>query len=792
MTFPLPNAAKGTISNFVFKIVQEIQEYKKICKEDEWKSPVSVITHLQGKRTYSHLKYHTLKTAVKEALEIVSSSDSLPEEIDADPMEIVETTPSLNSLLAQSYKAAAANEDHQRKRKAEEGKKESKKTKTSYLVADRPKITYKDFGGIEACLDDIKKLIERPFLHPQIYRHLGVELPKGILLFGPPGCGKTSLAHAICNELNANLLKISAPEIVSGMSGESEAKVRELFEEARKQAPCIVFIDEIDAITPKRETAQREMERRIVAQLLTSMDDISLENTDFKPVLVIGATNRPDSIDPALRRAGRFDREIKLGIPSEEARCKILQVFSQKLRIRGSFDFLSIARKTPGYVGADLKALVREAASVAIERILVQEEESAKVVVKQNGESLNVEMSSENVIEETMSTASSGLCSELRSAENSSLCSEPMSAASSTLCSEPISTSSSLCSEPISTANSSLSSESISASSQSFSLSTPPPNSFSRSLASMPLESLFIEEQDFLLAIPKVQPSAKREGFAVVPDTTWNDIGALAHILEELRMSIVEPLRHPEKFKAAGILSPVGLLLWGPPGCGKTLLAKAIANESHSNFISIKGPELLNKYVGESERSVRQVFERARASAPCVIFFDELDALCPKRDSDVHSSRVVNQLLTEMDGLNDRKNVFIIAATNRPDIIDPAIMRPGRLDKLLYVDLPNQLERAEILKTITKNSPLASEVDLNLLAADSRCNHFSGADLTALVREAAMASLKEQLACVKEVEQHCTLITIGHFNIAFGKVFPSVSAKDRQAYADIKRGFCAN
>ena len=386
-------------------------------------------------------------------------------------------------------------------------KKEPKKAKNSYLVSDRPKISYKDFGGIESCLEDIKKLIERPFLHPKVYQHLKVEIPKGILLFGPPGCGKTSLAHAICNELNANLLKVSAPEIVSGMSGESEAKVRELFEEAKKQAPCIVFIDEIDAITPKRETAQREMERRIVAQPLTSMDDVCFENTQNKPVLVIGATNRPDSIDSALKRAGRFDREIKLGIPSEEARCKILQVFSRKLRIRGDFDFLQIARKTrTGYVGADLKSLVREAASVAIERIL--------------GENSSISISQ---------TSADQVPDLLFNPIDDSL--------------------------PIEKAN------------------KEPSNS--HSFENLPLEDLFIEEEDLLQAIPKVQPSAKREGFAVVPDTTWNDIGTLASVREELRMSIVEPLRHPEKFKAVGILSPVGLLLWGPPGCGKNIASQS-------------------------------------------------------------------------------------------------------------------------------------------------------------------------------------------------------------------------
>ena len=693
------------VSPFVHKIIQEIEHYRQINEGNEWQFEDLMIAFLQTNPEFSRSKYQPLKKGVKEAISILTNEkqqddqmEDVSEKENEPSIQETRSSVSLNSILTQSYSQIPSNNSEESTAKKRElyDKKPSKKQKSTYLV-EKSNVRYEDFGGIEGPLAAIKELIERPFLMPHVYTHLGVDIPRGILLFGPPGCGKTSLAMAIANELNAPLLKVSAPEIVSGMSGESEAKIRDLFEQAKKLAPCIVFIDEIDAITPKRETAQREMERRIVAQLLTSLDDVSLEHTQNLPVIVIGATNRPDSIDPALRRAGRFDREIQLGIPNEEARKKILQVFSRKLRLRGEFNFTQIARQTPGYVGADLKALIREAATLSINRLLATEN--------------------------------------LPPLENRS-------------------------------------SDSL----------IPP------AITEIPphiLEEMYIEESDFLNAIPKVQPSAKREGFAVVPDTTWDDIGALDSVRSELQMTIVAPLKYPELYEAVGINSPAGLLLWGPPGCGKTLLAKAIANESHSNFISIKGPELLNKYVGESERSVRQVFERARSSAPCVVFFDELDALCPKRndDANVHSSRVVNQLLTEMDGLNERKNVFIIAASNRPDIIDPAMLRPGRLDKLIYVDLPNPQERTEILQAISRKSPLSSDVNLTAIANDPRCDGFSGADLSALLREAALASLRDQFSSLQTIgTNNHVQITMEHFNRAFSRTFPSVSKHERASY----------
>ncbi|NWR69354.1 NVL protein, partial [Centropus unirufus] len=499
----------------------------------------------------------------------------------------------------------------------------------------RPSVKFEDVGGNDETLKDICKMLIH-VRHPEVYNHLGVVPPRGFLLHGPPGCGKTLLAQAIAGELDLPMLKVAATEMVSGVSGESEQKLRELFEQAVSSAPCVLFIDEVDAITPKREVASKDMERRIVAQFLTCMDDLNNVSATTQ-VLVIGATNRPDALDPALRRAGRFDREICLGIPDEAAREKILRTLCRKLKLPESFEFHHLARLTPGYVGADLMALCREAATCTVNRVLIQSEEQKRKHARAEG----------NTAEGSME-GGTRILDELQRLLKLLKMQDP--------------------------------------------------------LPEEQLQKLCIEMNDFIVALPSVQPSAKREGFVTIPDVTWADIGALEDVREELTMAILAPVRNPEQFKALGLTTPAGVLLAGPPGCGKTLLAKAVANESGLNFISVKGPELLNMYVGESERAVRQVFQRARNSAPCVIFFDEVDALCPRR-SDRESGasvRVVNQLLTEMDGLENRQQVFIMAATNRPDIIDPAILRPGRLDKTLYVGLPPPEDRLAILKTITK------------------------------------------------------------------------------------------
>lgn len=638
----------------------------------------------------------------------------------------------MNARLRKSYSKAAAAPSTPAPASAS-GSGESAIGKADLEI---PSARYSDVGGIDACLQDVRELIEHPIRHPEIYRHLGVRPPTGVLLHGPPGTGKTLLAYAIAGELGVPFLSISAPEIVSGFSGQSEKRIRTLFQEAQSKAPCVVFIDEIDAITPKRESAQREMERRIVAQLLTCMDNLGRDDEYGEPpapVIVIGATNRPDSLDPALRRAGRFDREIGLGVPDAAARARILRVLTRKLRLQGDFDMESLARGTPGFVGADLVALTKEAAMVAVNRIF------HSVVMLENSEAkAEVVAESEDPLHVRAATQASDL----------------------------------------------LKREQVAAHLR-----------HAATLTEAQLAPLFITMEDFESALPKVQPSAKREGFATVPDVSWADIGALESVRADLQMAIVNAIRHPEAYAVLGLAHPAGVLMYGPPGCGKTLLARAVANECGASFISIKGPELLNKYVGESERAVRQVFERARASAPCVVFFDEMDALAPKRAGESQASeRVVNQLLTELDGLDARKNVFVVAATNRPDIIDAAMMRPGRLEKLLYVPLPSPSDRAQILRTLTKERPrLAASVDLETIANDKRCTGFSGADLSALVREASMAALSQAFtAGGGAVPQHSLTVDVTHFETAFTRVSPSVSESDAKRYESMQKSLSKN
>jgi ribosome biogenesis ATPase len=600
----------------------------------------------------------------------------------------------LNQSMRQKYKKAAASKQPAVAKRALGG-----------LLAERPTARYSDLGGIGGVLQEVRELIEYPLTHPEVYEHLGIEPPRGTLLHGPPGCGKTLLANAIAGELGVGFLSISAPEIVSGMSGESEQKVRELFDTAAASAPCVVFIDEVDAITPKRETSSRGMEKRIVAQLLTCMDSLTMERTGGKAVAVIGATNRPNDLDPALRRAGRFDREICLGVPDEAARERILRVMCSKLRLSGDFDFSVVAKRTPGYVGADLNSLTKEAAVLAINRIFPHLQLDQDGEDREEGEG------------EGHGTAAR------------------------------------------------------------------------RRLTEEEMADLFITMEDFLQATRKVQPSAKREGFATAPDVTWADVGALTSIREELSLSVLQPIAFPERFEKLGLSIPAGVLLYGPPGCGKTLLAKAAASESGANFVSVKGPELLDKYVGESEKAVRQVFQRARASAPCIVFFDELDSLCPRRGSSEGgnggvSERVVNQLLTEMDGLESRKGVFVIAATNRPELIDPAMLRPGRLDKLLFVPLPSPEDRAVILGTLCKRVAVEPGTDIGRIGCDPRAQGYSGADLAALVREAGLDVLREAGGAGAPAAD---FITAANFERAFARVQPSVSKHDSRVYMGMQR-----
>ena len=604
------------------------------------------------------------------------------------------------------------------------GADKGKKAKANPFLASKPRpVRYADLGGLEGAVKSVRELVERPLRHPEVYSWLGVTAPRGVLLHGPPGCGKTMLGHAIANETGVPFFYVAAPEIVSGMSGESETKIRQLFAAAQQVAPAIVFIDEIDSIAPKRESAQKEMEKRIVAQLLTSIDGVGGREegrggaaggrglptaeeavaSSSKHIIVLGATTRPEVIDPALRTAGRFDREIALTVPGEEARAAILRILTRNLRLKDEIHVEALAKRTPGYVGADLQALIKEAAAEAVARAF-----------------LDLEASAAPPPDAPAANGGAGGASEASEASDEG-------------------------------------------------------RGKPRALPPEVLETIRIVHSDFDAALGRVQPSMKREGFATVPDVTWDDVGALHAVREELRFAITEPIKDPERFKALGINTGSGVLLHGPPGCGKTLVAKAIANESRANFISIKGPELLNKYVGESERAVRQLFARARQAAPCVLFFDELDALAPKRGGEggnQSTERVVNQMLTEMDGVEGRDGVYLIAATNRPDILDPALLRPGRLDKMLFVPLPSPGDRGAIVRALMRRTKVAAGADPPAVVATDACTGYSGADCAAFMREAAVCALKNGRAAIAQED----------LLAAREKVRPSVSRADEETY----------
>ncbi|KAM3162598.1 Ribosome biogenesis ATPase RIX7 [Lachancea thermotolerans] len=736
----------GEVLAFVQSKDLSLQRVKKVVLE---KTVDKVLKQAIEEEEEQFAAYFANETSKDDQMSLDSES------LSQQNLMVTPTSNDMNKSITSIWATTKSEENKEDGDKKLSSKKRAKETgskpKRQKTQEDRspPSSNLSSLGGMDDVVAQLMELIGLPILHPEIFASTGVEPPRGVLLHGPPGCGKTSIANALAGELQVPFISISAPSVVSGMSGESEKKIRDLFEEAKSLAPCLVFFDEIDAITPKRDGgAQREMERRIVAQLLTSMDELSFEKTGGKPVIIIGATNRPDSLDAALRRAGRFDREICLNVPNEISRLHILKKMSSTLKIDGSIDFLKLAKLTPGFVGADLKALSTAAGTCAIKRIFQSYASLAPTSMEVDDETLTSDGSQEP--------------------KNTVNMIDPL---------------------PLSTV-------------QKFIQSFPEP------LTEEQLASLSIRYEDFLKALPTIQPTAKREGFATVPDVSWANIGALNRVRIELNMAIVQPIKRPELYEKVGISAPAGVLLWGPPGCGKTLLAKAVANESRANFISIKGPELLNKYVGESERAIRQVFSRARASVPCVIFFDELDALVPRRDASLSesSSRVVNTLLTELDGLNDRRGIFVIGATNRPDMIDAAMLRPGRLDKTLFIELPNFEEKLDIIKTLarTNGTPLSNDVDFEAIIRDESCRNFSGADLAALIRESSVLALKRSFFRTEEVHSitennlekefgelntssEDVIVTMQDFSNALKKVKPSVSDKDRQKYERLNK-----
>jgi len=556
--------------------------------------------------------------------------------------------------------------------------------RTTFVISEKgealrgvPQVSYEDIGGLKEEIQKVREMIELPLRHPEIFEKLGVEAPKGVLLYGPPGTGKTLLAKAVANESNAHFISISGPEIMSKFYGESEARLREIFKEAKEKAPSIIFIDEIDSIAPKREEVTGEVERRVVSQLLSLMDGLEARGK----VIVIAATNRPNALDPALRRPGRFDREIEIKVPDKKGRLEILQIHTRHMPLAPDVDLEKLASVTHGFVGADLEYLCKEAAMKALRRVLP-----------------SLKLDEEKIPPEV-------------------------------------------------------------------------------------LNNLVVTMEDFENALKEITPSAMREVYLETPDVRWEDIGGLESVKRELMEAVEWPLKYPELYKRLGYQMPKGILLYGPSGTGKTLLAKAVATESEANFISVRGPELLSKWVGESERGIREVFRRARQAAPCIIFFDEIDAIAPVRgfggDSMV-TERVVSQLLTELDGIQPLSGVVVLAATNRIDMLDPALLRAGRFDKLLYVPLPDRAARLQILQIHTRGKPLKEDVDLGKIA--DMTEGFSGADLAGVVNTAVSLVLQEFVNKYKtpeEVQKHLdeAVVSYRHFEEAIKKVKASKEGK---------------
>jgi transitional endoplasmic reticulum ATPase len=556
-------------------------------------------------------------------------------------------------------------------------------------AAETPAVTYEDIGGLDDELEQVREMIELPMRHPELFQQLGIEPPKGVLLHGPPGTGKTLIAKAVASEIDAHFETISGPEIMSKYYGESEEQLREVFDEAEQNAPAIVFIDEIDSIAPKRGETSGDVERRVVAQLLSLMDGLE-ERGD---VIVIGATNRLDAIDTALRRGGRFDREIEVGVPDKEGRTEILQVHTRGMPLADGVDLDAYAESTHGFVGADIEQLTKEAAMAALRRIRPE-----------------LDLEAEEIDADV-------------------------------------------------------------------------------------LDRLQVTSEDFKQAIKGIEPSALREVFVEVPDVTWADVGGLDDTKSRLRETIQWPLAYPQVFEEMDLAAAKGVLLYGPPGTGKTLLAKAVANEADSNFISVKGPELLNKYVGESEKGVREVFSKARENAPTVVFFDEIDSIAGERGRNTGDSgvgeRVVSQLLTELDGIEDLEDVVVVATSNRPDLIDSALLRPGRLDRHVHVPVPDEAARRAILEVHTRSKPVADNVDLDWLAGET--DGYVGADIEALVREATMNATREFIRSVdpEDIDESVGNVRVdrSHFEAALEEVGPSVGQDVRERYEEIEERF---
>ncbi len=611
-----------------------------------------------------------------------------------------------------------------------------------------PSVTYEDIGGLKRELRLVREMIELPLKHPELFQKLGIEPPKGILLHGPPGTGKTLIAKAVANEVDAHFISISGPEIMSKYYGESEKRLREIFEEAEENAPSIIFIDEIDSIAPKREEVTGEVERRVVAQLLTLMDGLEARGQ----VIVIGATNRPDAVDPALRRPGRFDREIEIGVPDKEGRKEILQIHTRGMPIE------------PPYSRGDIVKVLeefRESSRFDRERIdsilkeIERSDQSPEEILRKDSE-IYAEVKAR--LTDRMFEYIADLTNGFVGADLAALAKEAaMHALRSRMESGEI-------------------------------------DIEAEEIPAEVLENLKVTMDDFLEALKNIEPSAMREVLVEIPNVRWSDIGGLENAKQELMEAVEWPLKYPEAFKEVGIKAPKGILLYGPPGTGKTLIAKAVANESKANFISVKGPELLSKWVGESEKHVREMFRKARQVAPCVIFFDEIDSLAPRRggigDSHV-TERVVSQLLTELDGLEELKDVVVIAATNRPDMVDPALLRPGRIERHIYIPPPDREARKEIFRIHTKDMPLTDDVSIDELA--EKTEGYSGADIEAVCREAGMQAIREFIGSSDQESIRDTVKRIRvhrrHFEKALEKVKPSLTEEDIKRYEQIVKDF---